>query len=264
MNRFRLDPIRHIAVPASLVAVIAINIIAVTLPLGGRSTGELSALYQNLFTPAGYTFSIWSVIYLGLITFTLYQLLPSLSDNVRVQRIDILFCVTCFLNVAWLFAWHFQWLGISLVVMALLLATLAVMYTMLTGRKGRSTATHRLMVVLPIRVYFAWICVASLANLAAWFAARDWVGAGLSELQWALLMVAISAVLALLALATKRDIAFAAVIIWALIGVAVGQWGESSPVVMTAIGAATATLAAIVWLVMRRRQGGTTTPPAAV
>ena len=71
----------------ALIGTLAVNALAVTLPINGKSTGELSDNIPVLFTPSGYVFSIWSLIYLGLIVFTIYQILPARRDGELVNRI---------------------------------------------------------------------------------------------------------------------------------------------------------------------------------
>jgi len=85
---------------------IALNAMATSIPLGGQTPPEISAKYPSLFTPAGFTFSIWGVIYLGLLLFIIYQALPSQRSNASLGRISLLFKVNCLANGAWILAWH--------------------------------------------------------------------------------------------------------------------------------------------------------------
>ena len=65
----------------AVLMVIAVNAAANIVPLGGYNTGELSAMYPTGFTPAGRTFGIWSLIYLGLLTFGIAALPAALTKN---------------------------------------------------------------------------------------------------------------------------------------------------------------------------------------
>lgn len=259
MRSLRLDPIRHLAVPAALLAMIAFNVLSVTLPLGGRAVEEVSAMYQNLFTPAGFTFSIWSVIYVGLIAFTLYQFLPSQADDRVAQRVAVLFIISCLLNLSWLLAWHFLWIGLSVVLMGLLLLTLILVYVQVSGRANGRTLAYRLMVALPFRLYLGWISVATMANVSAYLVSTGWTGGPLSETGWALTLMGAVVVLGLLALWTRRDLFFTLVLVWGLAGVAAGQAHET-PVLIGGIVAALLLLAATVYSIIRRRPsaGGST------
>jgi benzodiazapine receptor len=99
----------------ALVAVLLVNWLANALPLNGKDTGQLSDQYPILTVPAGYAFAIWSLIYLGLLGFALYQSLPSQRDNPRIARITPLFLISCLANVGWLFTWHYEILSLNLV-----------------------------------------------------------------------------------------------------------------------------------------------------
>ena len=72
---------------AALLIVIAVNALANILPIAGKMTGDISAKYMSLFTPAGFTFGIWSVIYAALLAFVVYQALPSQRKNRRLADI---------------------------------------------------------------------------------------------------------------------------------------------------------------------------------
>ena len=260
MNRLKLDPLRHLAVPAALLAVIAFNVLAVVLPLAGRSPQQVSALFENMFTPAGWAFSIWSLIYLGLTCFTLYQFLPSQANDRVVQQVAVLFTASCLLNVAWLFAWHNLWIGVSFIIMLALLACVAFIHWRVSSRAQDRTLAHRLMVALPFRIYLGWLLVATMANFMAWQVARgaDW--APLGEAGHTLVLFAITVVLGVIALLLRHDLFLNLVLIWALVAVAFGP-AASGLTMAGALVAVALIIAAIVWQVLRRRDS--TTPPAA-
>lgn len=260
MRALKLDPIRHLAVPAALLAMIAFNILAVTLPLGGRDTGEVSALYENLFTPAGFTFSIWSVIYIGLAAFTVYQFLPSQANDRVAQRVAVLFIISCLLNLSWLLAWHYLWIGTSVVIMVLLLLTLILIYLNVTRQNSKNTRAYRFMVALPFRIYLGWISVATIANISAYLTSIGWDGGAIGGLGWTLIMIGATVVLGLLSLWTRHDYFYTLVLVWGLSGIAAGQAQETA-VLVAGIVAALILAAAIVYTFMRRRpQSGTSAP----
>src|SRR5215207_597030 len=99
-----IDRIRAYLVLAATIGVIAFNWIAATGRLGGVDTGAVSDKYSTLVTPAGYAFSIWSLIYIGLIAFSIYQLLP--ANITRFRAFRSLYIFTCALNCGWLYFWH--------------------------------------------------------------------------------------------------------------------------------------------------------------
>src|SRR5210317_1251869 len=82
----------------AFLATVAVNSLANILPINGITTGELSDYYGNLFTPAGYVFSIWGLIYLLLAVFSYYQYG---ADDALHEKIDILFIISCLFNIVW-------------------------------------------------------------------------------------------------------------------------------------------------------------------
>ena len=83
----------------ALIATITINGLANTLPINGMLTGEVSDSFLALFTPAGYVFAIWGLIYLALTAFAVYQILPSQKENSRIERIGIWFILANLFNI---------------------------------------------------------------------------------------------------------------------------------------------------------------------
>ncbi len=216
----RRSLLERAAVLAALVLVLVVNWLANALPLGGLRTGEVSALYESFFTPAGFTFAIWGVIYTGLLLYAVYQALPNRADEDRLVSIGRLFVLNCLLNSAWLFAWHYQYLGISMVLMLAVLATLV-----LTYRKLGEWGDTSLLVRIPFTLYLAWICVATLANVSALQTSLDLNDTGLSHVQWTLVKIAVAGAVGASVCLLKRDMLFVLVIAWAAFGIASKQVG---------------------------------------
>jgi hypothetical protein len=206
-------------VVAAFVAVLLVNGLANGLPLGGRTTGEVSALYPSPFTPAGFTFSIWGVIYLALLGFAVFQALPAQQASETIARIRGPFAVSCAANCAWIFAWHYDQLALSLVVMVVLLVTLAAIYRTLR-RAPVATTSERLCVRVPFSVYTAWICVATIANASALQTAMDWDAAGLDPVAWTIGKLALAGTVGVIVSIRCHDAAFALVVGWAAFGIA--------------------------------------------
>ena len=143
----------------ALVVVIAVNALANILRFGGQTTGEVSDKYHSLFTPAGFTFGIWTVIYLLLAVFVVYQALPAQRENSALLRIGPWFKLGCAANALWMVAWHLEWIMVSLLLMAILLYSLIVIYTQMDGEAWQ--------IRLPFSMYLGWIAVAIIANASA-------------------------------------------------------------------------------------------------
>ena len=111
-------PLKHqILVAVATLVTILMNILADAIPLNGQTTAEISNRFDVYFVPAGFTFSIWGVIYLGLLAFAYYQSRPDQAGNSRLKSISDLFVYSCLANIAWLFFWHFNLFALSLVAM---------------------------------------------------------------------------------------------------------------------------------------------------
>jgi len=125
MNR---DAVRQWVNVLAVIATIVINGLANAIPFNGLNTGEISDRFKVFFVPAGYVFSIWGLIYLGLIAFAIYQALPSQRENPALRRIGYWFAMSCAVNIVWLFLWHYEFFPLTLVFMITLLLSLIIIY----------------------------------------------------------------------------------------------------------------------------------------
>lgn len=203
------------------IGVIVVNSLANILPLNGVGTGELSDLYPNLFVPAGLTFSIWGIIYILLIGFAIYGIKAAFSSSTDasfLKSIGPWFLLSCIANMAWIFAWHWQKVGLSLVVMLFLLASLIIIYLSLSSG-GESFPAERVLVKLPFSVYLGWITVATIANVTALLVRLEWGGFGLSGVFWTVAVIVTAVVITALVIWPRRDAGYSLVVIWALLGI---------------------------------------------
>ncbi|MCA9999736.1 MAG: hypothetical protein KDE56_28430 [Anaerolineales bacterium] len=220
MSKFTLNKLQLTNIIA-FVAVIVMNTLSNTLPLNGRSAGEISDALPSYFTPAGYTFSIWGLIYLALLGFTVYQALPAAQNKPFMQQIGWLFALSSAANVAWLFAWHYGWLLLSPLIMLVLLVTLILIYIRLKiGAVNPALAwVERLLVQFPFAIYLGWITVATIANIASVLANSGWAGFGIAGPTWSAIMMLVAVVVAGGVLVNRRSLAYAGVLVWALFGI---------------------------------------------
>ena len=230
----RLLPVLNIA---AFVAVVVVNALANILPLNGLTTGAISDSFPSLFTPAGYVFAIWGLIYLLLGVFVVYQALPAQQNNPRLGRLGYLFVLSCALNIAWLLCWHFLLIPLSMLVMLGLLATLIVIYERLEIGKNEVTRPETFAVRLPFSVYLGWITVATVANatvtLLGFGVQVNWAAPF-----WAFVTVLVATAIGLTVLRRRGDVAFVLVLVWAFFGIAVRQWGSEALLVLGAAAAA--------------------------
>lgn len=203
---------------AAFIVVLAVNAMANAIPIGGQTTGEVSAKYPSLFTPDGFTFSIWGLIYLSLGVFVVYQAIPAQRDSNAIARIGIWFKLNCLANALWLFAWHYDLLVISLLLMLGILATLIQIFRTIDSNTS-------LLIRFPFSLYTGWITVATIANISVLQSAWGLNDAGLSAVQWTWLKLAIAGALGAIVISRTRNAVFPAVIAWAAFGIFSKQTG---------------------------------------
>ena len=190
---------------------ITVNALAMILPIAGRQTGEISDNYPNLFAPAGYAFSIWGLIYTLLAIYIIYQLKQKKSD--LLPRINSLFIINAILNAAWLFAWHYDYIGLSVLLMFGLLYTLIRLADIL--RTSQLSKKERWLVRTPFSVYFGWITVATIANITVFLVSIGWNKFGLSEIFWTIAILLVGAVIGSWRMLRDRAIPYGLVLVWA-------------------------------------------------
>lgn len=214
------DKVRQIAVILSIVVTIVVNTLANALPLNGQNTGEISDRFEVYFTPAGYVFSIWGLIYVGLIAFAIFQALPSQRENPRLRATGWWIVLGSLANSVWIFLWHYEAFPLTIIAMLVLLLTLIVTYLRLGVNRVKVSRAEKLAVHLPFSIYLGWITVATVANLTSLLDYLKWDGFGISAVAWMWIMLAAVLVIAALVNFTRRDVGYALVILWAVAGIA--------------------------------------------
>ena len=199
------------------------NYLANALPINGVTTGQVSDNIPSLFTPAGYVFSIWGVIYIGLIAFTVYQALPAQKNNPRFEKIGYWYALSGLLNGLWIIVWHYGFWALSVVIMLGLLASLLLTY--IRGDIGKSSPNpaERWTFDIPFGIYLGWISVATIANIATLGVVSGWNGFGIAPQIWTIIVMLTAVGLAIAMIITRREIAYPLVIVWALFGISVAR-----------------------------------------
>ena len=224
---------------------IIINILANALPINDKTTGALSDQYPNLFVPTGLTFSIWGLIYILLAIFTIYQLRVIVRKDTQrssfVEKIGPYFFVSSIANIGWIFAWHYEIVSLSLVLMFLILGCLIAIYVRLDIGKAASIKSEKYLVHLPFSIYLGWITIATIANVTALLVDLNWDRFGLGEQFWAVAVIAVGIAIALSVLFTRKDIFYCLVVDWALLGIlikrlAVNDVLDNNVIIITIIG----------------------------
>ncbi len=203
----------------ALIFTLYVNYLANALPLNGYYTYQLSDMYPNLFVPAGITFSIWGVIYLGLLSFVFYRMffIKPNERNAISDEISIYFILSCVANAGWLFSFHYLHIGISAAMMMVLLYSLVVIWQLI--QKNNRSKWER----YPISIYFGWICVATIASFTTVIVDNEWINSASTEVLLTLLMMTIAAGLAIYFVQKFKDVVFSLVFVWAFTGIFIKQ-----------------------------------------
>jgi hypothetical protein len=221
------DHLRQFVTILALALTLVVNGLANALPLNGQTTAEISDRFQVYFVPAGYVFSIWGLIYIGLIAFTIYQALPSQRTNPRLRRVGLLFALSSVANSLWLILWHYEYFVLTLVVMVTLLLLLITIYLRLNIGRDPVSNLEKWVIHRPFQLYLGWITVATIANATSLLAHLQWNGWGIPPEVWTVIMLAAGLLIAAAVGFSRGDLIYIGVLIWAYIGIAVKQAGTS-------------------------------------
>ena len=206
-------------------AMVAMNYLANALPINGKTTGQLSEAYPNLFVPAGITFSIWGIIYLLLAAWCVMQFFPASKDI--ALKVSWLFMVSCVFNGVWILAWHYQKLPLSLLIMAGLLVSLILINLQLKDSPmGLPKAAFG--------IYLGWICIATIANVTAVLVNAGWGGMGISQQAWTIVMIAAGTLVVSLTILKINNPYVGLSVIWAFAGIILKRSSDYQGIVIAA------------------------------
>lgn len=221
-----MEKLKPFLVIAATIGVIAMNALASMGYIGGITPDVISNKNPTFITPAGYAFTIWAWIYLGLIIFSIYQALPSKLE--KFARMRTLYLISCALNCLWIYFWHNEQITISLFVILTFLASLALINLSLEKE-------NNLFARFLFGSYFGWVTAASIVNATI---ALIYLGVRTSDetgiwLSAGLLVVA--TVIGVFLRHKLPNIAYPLAIAWAITAIAVKQSGKTPIVVIAGI-----------------------------
>lgn len=224
-----------------LVFTIIFNYLSNTGIFNGKTIANVSNEYQNLFTPSGYAFSIWGLIYLLLIGFVFYtgRSLFKTSKNEAdgfVEKIGWWFVISCIANCVWILTWLYGYTGVSVIV--LLIAFISLLMILTEALKYNSGNAQKWFINFPFQIYAGWVSVALIAATAAWLTKIGWNGLGISEITWTIILMITASIIHLFMTWKKNAPIFAFVAVWALVAIAVANKEVSQEIYFTALIAA--------------------------
>lgn len=238
---------------ALFLAVIIVNYLAMALPINGRTTGEISDLYHNLFVPAGITFAIWGLIYLLLAIFVVLQYLPKFSSSLVT---NFLFINSCVLNCYWIISFHYDQLFLSLIIMVALVAILTMINIRLDSEKNN-------FLKLVFGVYLGWLEIATIANVTALLVASGWDGLGVDQVTWAIVIIASGIVISSITIIRLNNPYLAISVIWAFYGIVLKRSADEPNIVLAAEIAMVAVALSTLYSIFRIRREGSRVRSAA-
>ncbi len=219
-----------ILVVVTFAAMLTANALANILPINGKSTGEVSDSYANLFAPAGVTFSIWGLIYLLLGAYTIFQLdfykVRERSESGELLgKIGLVFAISSIANTGWIFAWHYDMILLSMGLMIIILFSL--IWINREIRKVSLTDKEYLFIRLPFSIYFGWITVATIANATVYLVSIGWNGFGLDPVWWTVIILIVGILIGILTMFSNKDMPYGFVLIWAYVGIFIKHTSEA-------------------------------------
>ena len=205
----------------------------------GTTVGEVSAKYETLFTPAGYAFAIWGVIYLMLIAFVAYQWVAwfKRKEDTELKQTGWWFAIGNIANGFWIFAWLNEQMGLSVLLILILLFSLIMLTVRLRLETWDAPVRIIAFVWWPICIYLGWIIVATVANISVFLVSIDWQGGFISPEIWSVILIVAATLIYLVLIKSRNMREAAAVGIWALVAIAVKQWQLNQEIVIASLAA---------------------------
>ena len=231
----------------ALVSTIIINYLSNTGLINNTTIGDVSNGLNSLFTPAGYAFAIWGLIYLLLLGFIVYQgrsLFVKVRNDDFVLKTGWWFVVSCVFNCAWIFAWLYGYTGLSCIIIFLQLFSLLKIVVNNSMELNDEPISVIAFLWWPFVIYSGWVTVASIACVASYLTKIGWDGFGISDVTWTVVMIIIATIINLYVTWTRNMREFALVGAWALVAIAVANNEINMPIVYSA-GIAAAVLVMI-------------------
>lgn len=221
------------------------------IPIQDASGGALSATATPI-APDGPAFSIWSVIYLGLVAYAVWQFLPRQSAAERHRRLGYWVAASLLLNAAWILSVQFDLLILSVPIIAALVVVLARAF-MLCLSTVPSGTVDMLVTDGTIGLYLGWVTVATAANVTALLVALRFTGFGLNVNGWAVAVVCVAGIVGVItAIAGRGRIAPALALAWGLAWIAVARLAGDLVSVPTGVAAIAAAAVVLVLTAVAR------------
>lgn len=200
-----------------LVVTIAVNALGAFGIINGLSQKQVSDMYPTLITPSPFTFQIWMVIYALLIVSMIVMIVKSKDKywNKAIENISWMFWVSCIFNIAWIVAFSYVKIWLSVLFIAILMITLGLICSELL----RMRKNGKWLLPLTFGIYFGWIVVATVVNISAFLVKLNWNGFGLSSYVWTVIVLAFAVILTAIITCSDKNAAIPLPVAWAFFGI---------------------------------------------
>jgi translocator protein len=207
-----MEKSKQVLVILATATVIFVNYLASIAYIGGITPNYISDKYPTIVTPAGFAFAIWSVIYLGIIVFSVFQAMPMQREN--FQKIRTPYLVSCLANCVWVYLWHHEMIVASVFAMLVLLASLIAINVNLSVKDS-------LIARIPFGIYFGWICVASSVNITICLSYLGFENSRSTSILYACILIVAITIFGIIIRFKLPSAAFAFTIAWSILAIAI-------------------------------------------
>lgn len=206
----------------SVILVLLVNGLSQSQRWNGTTIGEISDQYANLFTPAGYAFAIWGLIFLMLVAYALFQIRRAFFSKKKspfIEQTGWWFAIANVCNASWVVAFTYGYIGLSVVIMLGILVSLIQIVRKTNMECWDAPIEIVAFVWWPICIYAGWIAVATIANFSAFFASIGFTGGEFTQILCTMIMITIAVLLNMFMIWLRNMREFALVAVWALIAI---------------------------------------------
>jgi len=216
----------------ALFFMLVMNYLSNTKVLSENNIGNISAKYHTLITPAGYAFSIWGIIFLGLIGFVVFQWVQFAKgkETPEHEKAGFWFALSCIFNGFWTYIFLKEWILLSvLVILGLLFCLVKLLYVYRNATYNAPLGKIAFQ-WWPISLYIGWVILATVLNISCYLVSLGFNGGPLSASSWSAIVLIVAAII-YCALAIRRNVLVASLSgIWGLYGIIVASKGQSETV----------------------------------
>ena len=243
--------------------VLAAAVFAVVVPLVqnlaglGLTQAEFAADGNSTLRVAGYAFSIWGLLYAGVLAYAVRQVLPQTGESDLIRRMGWPSAVAFFGIGLWIIVAALNLKAAS--VMVIFASLLALLVPLLAAspltRRLERFERDRLLVLWPLAALAGWLTVAAPLNLITTLTAFEALPAALPPSGWAITAIVVTSLVTLAVTSALRTLAYPLPVAWGLLGAFVAEQPDKPATAFVALAGAIVVLIGGVLLAFRLTPG---------